>query len=62
METEGHPGVGRTFDSHGTRKSVDHERQAKQILSQLKIRDFNQKVKFIRWQLKRCFWRIRAYH
>jgi len=54
METEGHPGLEELLIRMEHEKAWDYERQAKQILSQLKIRDFNQKVKHLSGgQLKR---------
>lgn len=54
LETEGHPGLDELLARMDQEKAWDYERQAKQILSQLKIRDFNQKVKLLSGgQLKR---------
>ena len=54
LETEGHPGLDELLARMDQEKAWDYERQAKQILSQLKIRDFNQKVKHLSGgQLKR---------
>ncbi len=54
MEKEGHPGLEELLIRMEHEKAWDYERQAKQILSQLKIRDFNQKVKHLSGgQLKR---------
>ena len=54
METPGNPGLEELLGRMEHEKAWDYERKAKQILSQLKIRDFNQKVEH--WsggQLKR---------
>lgn len=54
LETEGHPGLDELLARMDQEKAWDYERQAKQILSQLKIRDSNQKVKHLSGgQLKR---------
>ena len=54
METEGHPGLEDLLVRMDHEKAWDYERRAKQILSQLKIRDFNQQVKYLSGgQLKR---------
>lgn len=54
LETEGHPGLDELLARMDQEKAWDYERQAKQILSQLKIRGFNQKVKHLSGgQLKR---------
>lgn len=54
METPGHPGLENLLDRMEHEKAWDYERRAKQILSQLKIRDFNQQVKHLSGgQLKR---------
>lgn len=54
METEGHPGLDDILVRMEQEKAWDYERKAKQILSQLKIRDFDQKVKQLSGgQLKR---------
>ncbi len=54
METPGHPGLEDLLDRMEHEKAWDYERRAKQILSQLKIRDFNQQVKYLSGgQLKR---------
>ena len=54
LETEGHPGLDELLARMDQEKAWDYERQAKQILSQLKIGDFNQKVKHLSGgQLKR---------
>jgi ATP-binding cassette subfamily F protein uup len=44
METEGHPHLEDLLNQMDHAKAWDYERRAKQILSQLKIRDFNQPV------------------
>ena len=54
METPGNPGLEELLGRMEHEKSWDYERKAKQILSQLKIRDFNQKVEHLSGgQLKR---------
>ena len=54
METEGNPGLEDLLARMEHEKAWDYERKAKQILSQLKIRDFNQKIKQLSGgQLKR---------
>jgi len=54
METEGHPGLDDLLIRMDHAKAWDYERKAKQILSQLKIRNFDQKVKSLSGgQLKR---------
>ena len=54
METLGHPGLEDLLDRMEHEKAWDYECRAKQILSQLKIRDFNQQVKYLSGgQLKR---------
>lgn len=54
METPGNPGLDRLLPQMEQEKAWDYERKAKQILSQLKIHDFSQKVKFLSGgQLKR---------
>lgn len=54
METEGHPGMDELLLRMDHAKAWDYEQKAKQILSQLKIRDFNQLVKHLSGgQLKR---------
>ena len=54
METEGHPGLDELLVRMDHEKAWDYELKAKQILSQLKIRDFNQQVKHLSGgQLKR---------
>ncbi len=54
METEGHPGLEELLIRMEHEKAWDYERKAKQILSQLKIRDFHQLVKHLSGgQLKR---------
>ena len=54
METEGHPGLDELLVHMDHEKAWDYELKAKQILSQLKIRDFNQQVKHLSGgQLKR---------
>ena len=54
METPGHPRLEDLLDRMEHEKAWDYERRAKQILSQLKIRDFNQQVKYLSGgQLKR---------
>lgn len=54
METPGNPGLEELLGRMEHEKAWDYERKAKQILSQLKIRDFNQKVKHLSGgQLKR---------
>ncbi len=44
METEGNPGLDDLLERMEQAKAWDYERRAKQILSQLKIRDFDQPV------------------
>ncbi len=54
METPGNPGLEDLLVRMEHEKAWDYERKAKQILSQLKIRDFNQKIKQLSGgQLKR---------
>ena len=54
METEGHPGLDELLVRMDHEKAWDYEQKAKQILSQLKIRDFDQQVKHLSGgQLKR---------
>lgn len=54
METPGNPGLEELLGRMDHEKAWDYERKAKQILSQLKIRDFNQKVEHLSGgQLKR---------
>ena len=54
METPGNPGLEVLLGRMEHEKAWDYERKAKQILSQLKIRDFNQKVEHLSGgQLKR---------
>lgn len=54
METEGHPGLDEILVRMDHEKAWEYEQKAKQILSQLKIRDFNQQVKSLSGgQLKR---------
>lgn len=54
MATPGNPGLDVLLERMEYEKAWDYERQVKQILSQLKIRDFNQQVKHLSGgQLKR---------
>lgn len=54
METEGHPGLEDLLVRMEHEKAWDYERKAKQILSQLKIRNFDQLIKHLSGgQLKR---------
>ena len=54
METPGNPGLEDLLGRMEHEKAWDYERRAKQILSQLKIRDFGQKIKQLSGgQLKR---------
>lgn len=54
METEGHPGLDELLVRMDQEKAWDYEQKAKQILSQLKIRNFDQKIKQLSGgQLKR---------
>lgn len=54
METPGNPGLEELLGRMEHEKAWEYERKAKQILSQLKIRDFNQKVEHLSGgQLKR---------
>ena len=54
METPGHPGLDMLLTRMDQEKAWDYEQKAKQILSQLKIRDFDQPVKQLSGgQLKR---------
>ncbi|MBQ8673392.1 MAG: ABC-F family ATP-binding cassette domain-containing protein [Bacteroides sp.] len=54
METEGHPGLDDLLTRMDHEKAWEYEQKAKQILSQLKIRDYNQQVKHLSGgQLKR---------
>lgn len=54
MATEGNPGIEDILARMELEKAWDYERKAKQILSQLKIRDFTQQIKHLSGgQLKR---------
>ena len=54
IETEGHPGLDEILIRMDHEKAWDYEQKAKQILSQLKIRNFDQQVKHLSGgQLKR---------
>lgn len=54
LETPGNPGMEQLLDRMDHAKAWDYEQRTKQILSQLKIRDFNQKIKHLSGgQLKR---------
>ncbi len=54
METDGHPGLDELLVRMDHEKAWEYEQKAKQILSQLKIRDFNQQVRQLSGgQLKR---------
>lgn len=54
MATEGNPGIDDILARMEQEKAWDYERKAKQILTQLKIRDFNQQIKYLSGgQLKR---------
>lgn len=54
METEGHPGLDEILMRMDHEKAWEYEQKAKQILSQLKIREFNRQVKHLSGgQLKR---------
>ena len=54
METPGNPGMDELLVRMEHEKAWDYERRAKQILSQLKIRDFSQKIGYLSGgQLKR---------
>ena len=54
MEAEGHPGLDEILVRMDHEKAWEYEQKAKQILSQLKIRDFDQQVKQLSGgQLKR---------
>ena len=54
METPGNPGMEDLLVRMEHAKAWDYERKAKQILSQLKIRDFNQQIQYLSGgQLKR---------
>ena len=54
METEGHPGLDELLVRMDHEKAWEYEQKAKQILSQLKIRNFDQQVKHLSGgQLKR---------
>ncbi len=54
MKTEGNPGLEDLLARMEHEKAWDYERKAKQILSQLKIRDFDQQIKHLSGgQLKR---------
>ena len=54
METEGHPGLEDLLARMDQEKAWEYEQKAKQILSQLKIRNFDQRVKQLSGgQLKR---------
>ena len=54
METEGHPGLEDLLARMDQEKAWEYEQKAKQILSQLKIRNFDQQVKQLSGgQLKR---------
>ena len=45
METDGHPGMDELLVRMDQEEAWEYEQKAKQILSQLKIRNFDQKVK-----------------
>ncbi|MBB4043639.1 ATP-binding cassette subfamily F protein uup [Bacteroides reticulotermitis] len=54
METEGHPGLDELLNRMDQEKAWEYEQKAKQILTQLKIRNFDQQVKQLSGgQLKR---------
>ena len=54
LETEGHPGLEDLLVRMDHEKAWEYEQKAKQILSQLKIRNFDQQVKYLSGgQLKR---------
>lgn len=54
METEGHPGLAELLNRMDQEKAWEYEQKAKQILTQLKIRNFDQQVKQLSGgQLKR---------
>lgn len=54
IETEGNPGLAEILVRMDHEKAWEYEQKAKQILSQLKIRDFDQKIKHLSGgQLKR---------
>ncbi len=54
METDGHPGLDELLVRMDQEEAWEYEQKAKQILSQLKIRNFDQKVKLLSGgQLKR---------
>lgn len=54
MQAEGHPGLEDILARMDNEKAWDYERKAKQILSQLKIKDFGQQIKNLSGgQLKR---------
>ena len=54
METDGHPGLDDLLTQMDSAKAWEYEQKAKQILSQLKINDFNQPIKQLSGgQLKR---------
>ena len=54
METDGHPGMDELLVRMDQEEAWEYEQKAKQILSQLKIRNFDQKVKQLSGgQLKR---------
>lgn len=54
MSTEGNPGIDEILARMEQEKAWDYERKAKQVLTQLKIRDFNQQIKHLSGgQLKR---------
>ena len=54
METEGHPGLDDLLQRMDSEKAWEYEQKAKQILSQLKIHDFDKPVKHLSGgQLKR---------
>lgn len=57
METEGHPGLENLLARMDQEKAWEYEQKAKQILSQLKIRNFDQKSEAtVRWTVEaRCF-------
>lgn len=63
METEGHPGLDEILVRMDHEKAWEYEQKAKQILSQLKIRDFNQQVKSpVRRTIETCGACQYAYH
>ena len=54
METEGHPGLEDLLARMDQEKAWEYEQKAKQILSQLKIRNFDQREAAFRRTAETC--------